>query len=344
MGHDDFVARRFAFGDTFKMNIQGLIDAVIQYAMSLVATLATARNTRYSLSHIETRVFFHLSQALEKKDIGKKVIADMLGMSLRTYQARHQQLKESRSLRGKSLWEAIVEHLMKSKGAIDRHELLHRFRYDSEANVLSVLRDLKASELVKTVTNNKGTAYQLRHTKELRELKQSQLSSMSNLLWVVIHRSPGIFLDELKGYFPSVDPMQIDEAIAELKRHQRIIAEQDRDGTHLHTHSCVLAKDDDTGLSGAILDHFRATVDTISLRLTGEEPSGSDTLTGGSTFHFDIDAHHPFRNDVERLFGDLRERASQLAFDVEAYNQGLTGKRKGIYRVVFYAGQHVSNA
>src|SRR6185295_15855984 len=127
-----------------------LIDAIVRQTMVLIAQLATAGGGRAQLSHTANQVFLDLVAALKEQGLGNKVIADMFGMALRTYQTKVQRLSESRTDRGRSLWEVLFA-FVQEKGkerAVPRAVILQRFRHDDALVVSGVLRDLVDSGLL----------------------------------------------------------------------------------------------------------------------------------------------------------------------------------------------------
>ena len=97
-----------------------LIDAIVRQTTVLIAALATASGQRAQLAHIANQVFVDLARELREHGLGTKVIADMFGMALRTYQVRIARLSESRTDQGGSLWEAVLayfSHAMKAETA-----------------------------------------------------------------------------------------------------------------------------------------------------------------------------------------------------------------------------------
>ena len=114
------------------MRTQFLIDAIVRQTTVLIAQLATTGGVRAPLSHIAGQVFLDLAREIESQGVSRKVSADMFGLALRTYQRPTQRLRESATMRGRSLWEAIFDYLS-SEGMVSRDEVLRRFRHDDEA-------------------------------------------------------------------------------------------------------------------------------------------------------------------------------------------------------------------
>ncbi|HTV25017.1 MAG TPA: hypothetical protein VMG12_40265, partial [Polyangiaceae bacterium] len=118
------------------MNVNALIDAIVRQTTILIAQLATLGGGRAQLAHTANQVFLDLSAALREHGVGSKVIADMFGLALRTYQERVRRLSESQTMRGRSLWEAVLEHI-EARGPILRADVLGRFGRDDLGAVRS---------------------------------------------------------------------------------------------------------------------------------------------------------------------------------------------------------------
>ena len=125
------------------MNAHLLIDAVVRQTMVLVAQLATAAGARATLAHTANQVFAELVRELKDQGLGNKVIADMFGLSLRTYHNKTRRLAESSSARGRSLWEAVLEYV-RNEGPILRTAVLEHFARDDDETVRAVLRDISS--------------------------------------------------------------------------------------------------------------------------------------------------------------------------------------------------------
>src|SRR5882757_7754203 len=111
------------------MNVDVLIDSIVRQTTVLIAQLATAAGVRAPLAHVANQVFVDLTKELRQQGVGQKVIADMFGMALRTYQTKVQRLSESSTYGGRSLWEATLQFIQ-DKGTILRADVLQRFRND----------------------------------------------------------------------------------------------------------------------------------------------------------------------------------------------------------------------
>jgi hypothetical protein len=89
---------------------------------------------------VADQVFLSLAQEIERQGVSRKVVADMFGLALRSYQRKVQRLEESGSEQGSTLWEATLEYVAE-KGPLRRKQILSRFEKDGELNVTAVLND-----------------------------------------------------------------------------------------------------------------------------------------------------------------------------------------------------------
>src|SRR5690606_5111712 len=103
--------------------------------------------SRAPLAQIADQVFLDLVRELERQGVSRRVSADMFGLGLRTYQRKIQRLSESRTERGRSLWEVVLE-FVREQVMVTRGKVLLRFASDDESQVRSVLHDLSESRLI----------------------------------------------------------------------------------------------------------------------------------------------------------------------------------------------------
>jgi hypothetical protein len=112
----------------------------------LIAQLATTAGVRAPLAHIADSIFLELAREIEAQGVGRKVVADMFGMALRSYQKKVDRLAESRTEANRTLWQAVLEYLR--EGSRTRQDVLERFRYDGEKEVGAILSDLVSNGLM----------------------------------------------------------------------------------------------------------------------------------------------------------------------------------------------------
>jgi hypothetical protein len=78
------------------MNSAYMIDAIVRHTTVLIAQVATAAGVRAPLAHVAEHVFLDLVREIERQGVARKVVADMFGLALRSYQRRVQRLSEHR--------------------------------------------------------------------------------------------------------------------------------------------------------------------------------------------------------------------------------------------------------
>src|SRR5262249_41305740 len=205
------------------VNAQVLIDAIVRQTMVLIAQLSTADGVRSPLTHVADEVFVGLVDELERQNVGKKVIADMFGLALRSYQQKVQRLSESATSRGVTLWGALHAFLAERESA-SRDEIMRHFQSDEEGMVRSILNDLVESGLVRRLGRGKDMRYRTATAEELEELGASEAhdSDETNaaLLWVHLYPASPIKKDKLSKLVP-LSPGAFDAALAHLVTDER---------------------------------------------------------------------------------------------------------------------------
>jgi hypothetical protein len=315
------------------VNVGLLIDSVVRQTMVLVAELATSGGLRAPLAHVAGQAFLELARELENQGVGKKVSADMFGMALRTYQRRTQRLSQSRTDRGRSLWEATLEFIEQS-GVVRRDEILRRFRHDDEASLRGVLRDLTESGLVFSSGAGAGTAFRAATKDEANALRRgSDGLGTEAFVWSLIYREGGVTLEELatRTSLPAAELARVVESLVEAGK-------VERDGEHLRSSQLVLGFDDAAGWEGSVLDHFTALVQTVIRKLSVDQRAQRHDEVGGSTYHFELWRGHPFESEVLGELGRFRERMSALRKKLDDYNRAQAAPTSRL-RVVSYYGQ-----
>jgi hypothetical protein len=159
--------------------------------MVLVAQLSTTAGLRAPLAHVANDVFLDLVTELESQGVRQRVIADMFGLALRSYQRKVQRLAESRTEHGRSLWEAVLSFVQEQQ-VVPRAEVLRRFRYDDESTVRGVLDDLVGSGLLYNRGRKDTTAYRASQDDE-----NESSGDATALVWVCVYREGPLNRDEL---------------------------------------------------------------------------------------------------------------------------------------------------
>src|SRR5687768_4166952 len=107
------------------MHVKLVIDAIVRQTTVLIAQLATAAGTRAPLAQIANQTFLSLTQELERQGLAQKVIADMFGLALRSYQQKVQRIEESATDSGRTLWQALHDFLQEHQ-VVSRADVLLR--------------------------------------------------------------------------------------------------------------------------------------------------------------------------------------------------------------------------
>jgi hypothetical protein len=325
------------------MNERILIDAIVRQTVILIAQLSTANGVRSPLSHVADEVFLGLVDQLENQGVGKKVIADMFGLALRSYQQKVQRLSESATQRGLTLWGAIHSFLSNVPSA-SRAEIIEHFSHDDPQNVRSILNDLVESGLVSRSGRGSETRYRVATREELEELGSSTASDTAEtnavLVWLQIYHGSPLRKEELPRLVPLAE-LAIDEALDRLVGDGRIRLESHADGIYCVTEQCLIPVGQVAGWEAAVIDHHRAVLAALAAKVqAGAHVSNSRDEIGGTTLSFDLWPGHPHEAEVRRLLADVRTQIIPLWEKVEEHNKGNPADPS--CKVTFYCGQHLA--
>jgi hypothetical protein len=325
------------------LNAQVLIDAIVRQTMVLIAQLSTADGVRSPLSHVADEVFVGLVRELERQKLGKKVIADMFGLALRSYQQKVQRLSESVTARGVTLWGALHAFLVERESA-SRDEVLVHFKQDEEGKVRSILNDLVESGLVRRSGRGKETRYRAATAEELEELGASEVGDLEEtnaaLVWVHVYPSSPIRKDKLQALVP-LSEEALDAALARLIADERIRLETRHDGVYCVTDRCLIPVGQAAGWEAAIVDHHRAVLNALAAKVvSGKHVSAAADEIGGTTLTFDLWPGHPREQEVRKLLATVRKQVVTLWDEVAAYNR--EHRPDTTYSVNFYCGQNLT--
>jgi hypothetical protein len=322
------------------MQSGALIDAVVRQTTVLIAHLATAAGVRAPLAHVANQVFLDLVGALEAQGLGRKVVADMFGIALRSYQLKVQRLSESLTERNRSLWEAVLG-FVQEEGRVGRRRVLERFQYDDEPQVRAVLNDLVESGLVHRAGRGDGTTYRAAEPEDLGAAFASDPDATAeHMAWITIYRDGPIDRIGLQAQVKLPDG-QLDRALTRLEADGRVQRVGGEDGPRWRCDHCWLPRTT-VGWEAAVFDHFQAMVQALCVKLTGGvRESLPDDVVGGSTWSFDVWPGHPFEDEVLGVLRELRGRVTTLRKRVTDYNDAHPRPTTGSARVTVYVGQGV---
>jgi len=324
------------------VNSQILIDTIVRQTMVLIAQLSTADGVRSPLSHVADEVFVGLVRELERQKLGKKVIADMFGLALRSYQQKVLRLSESVTVRGTTLWGALHAFLVERASA-SRSDILQHFQHDQDGDVRSILNDLVESGLVRRNGRGEDATYRAATSEELEELGASESSDLGEtnaaLVWVHIYPQHRIRKDELAKLVP-LSEAAFEAALNHLVADDRIRLETRYDGIYCATDRCLIPVGHAAGWEAAVIDHHRAVLNALAAKVaSGKHVSAAKDEIGGTTLCFDLWPGHPREAEVRQLLAQVRKQVVPLWDEVVAHNR--EHKPDVTYSVTFYCGQNL---
>jgi len=279
---------------------------------------------------------------LEQQGVGKKVIADMFGLALRSYQQKVQRLGESETRRGVTLWGAI-HAFVGEHPEVSRTEVLAHFKHDEELKVRSILSDLVESGLVMRSGRGQDAHFRLASDEELRQLGTAESpdaeANNAALVWLHVYRESPLSKARLAERLP-LPRAALDAAIARLVAEKRIRIETRPDGEYCSTEHCLVPIGESAGWEAAVIDHHRAALSALAAKLvSGKHVSAAGDEVGGTTLSFDLWPGHPKEKEVRRLLAALRQTAVPLWEEVAAYNR--EHRPAQTYKVTVYCGQYL---
>lgn len=131
---------------------------MLRQSANLVARAATVGGHRAPLASVLDQFFVDLVDALARQGLRQKVIADMFGVTTRTYYARLKKLEETGLEPGRTLWQDVLR-FVQAKRRVARPDVMDRFRTHDEAVIRSILKDLVESGLVYQAGSGARTRY-----------------------------------------------------------------------------------------------------------------------------------------------------------------------------------------
>lgn len=186
-----------------------LIQAMVRQTTVLIAQIATSKGWRAPLAHLADQVFQDLVAELERQGVSRKVSADMFGMGLRSYQRRVQRLAESTLEPGRSLWEAVLDHI-RLRGIAPKAEVLRAFANEDDVLLRGVLRDLCDSQLVFQAGQGAQTVYRAVSEDELGALRAFRAGDgLDELVWAIVYREGPVSREQLI-HVHHIDPGDLD--------------------------------------------------------------------------------------------------------------------------------------
>lgn len=319
------------------MNAQILIQAVIQQTTVFLGQLATAGGLKAPLGRIATQVFLDLSAELQNQGVKKNVIADMFGMTLRTYHRKIHELSQSQSVEGRSVWEAVLE-FVRQREPVCAAEVYQRFVRDERDVVAGVLNDLVNAGFCYRSGRGGQAVYRMADDADFAE-GQERSRDVANeyLVWQGVYRNTPIALGQLVS-LTRLSEAACRRALTALVEQGRVECTSEAPETY-SSRRLDVPVGQAHGWEAAVFDHFQAMLNAICAKLAqGEGRSERSDRTGGATYSLDLWPDHPMEDEVLSSLERVRSAMEELRARLDQVNEAVG--RKPTERLIFYVGQH----
>ncbi len=318
------------------MNAHLLINAVVQQTTVFVAQLATSGGLRAPVAQLANQVFVDLANELRNQGLRKNVIADMFGMTLRTYHRKTSELAQSRSVEGRTVWEAVLEFIRQQQ-PVPGARIATRFAADERDVITGVLNDLVESGFCYRAGRGAHAVYRIADDKDFAGVEQGERAvANSYLVWQAVFRNGPIGLSGVQEVtrLPEAACRAALDTLLDDARIQRVPGAADRYSSDRLDVPVGLGR----GWEAAVFDHFQAVVTAICAKLSQGEGSSQADLTGGATFTFDLWQGHPMERELVGTLSRLRDELEAARTRLDEIN--ARNEREIDSRLVVYFGQH----
>lgn len=316
------------------MQVQLLIDDIVRQTTVLVAQLSTAAGLRAPLSHIADQVFLELSRELEAQGVRRKVVADMFGLALRSYQLKLRRLSDPTELgQTRSLWRDIYDEL--GQGRTTRRDLERKFRTHPPKQIAAALQDMVGSGIAYCAGSGLDTLFGLTSEADRKLLSATQSrAALTRMAWyLVASGAAGDRAELLEQTRCSSDDLEL--VLSELLDGAQLWEQEGK----LFARTFEIAPGDEQGWETAVCDHFRAVSSAIAAKVKHPRATPDDRI-GGGTVSFKVHPDHPYADEVYALLGSVRTSVNEVWRRVAEYNT-QTPPPDDCDRVTFYFGQCV---
>jgi hypothetical protein len=268
--------------------------------------------------------------------VSRKVVADMFGLALRSYQRKVQRLEESGTSHNKTLWEAVLEFI-ESAESVTRPRVLERFKRDDEASVVAVLGDLVSSGLVSASGRGSTTLYRVTSEVDRKAMQSADsLDTLSHLVWGEIFRHPEITIKELTASF-AVESERLQQAVELLVTDGRVERQGEGEAARFKSGPFLIPVGSQQGWEAAVFDHYQAMANAVAAKLRDR----SETQIGGATLHFGVHPTHPHYDETLQTLSRIRDQLNELWRRVTEHNDQHPKPDTEMTRVTVYFGQNV---
>ncbi len=324
------------------MDIRLLTDTIVRQTTVLLAQIATASGVRAPLAHVANQVFLDLAQELESQGVRRKVVADMFGLALRSYQLKVRRLLETSEVQ-QSTWRRVFTRL--EAGTVTRRQLANSLPTLSSRDLSAVLNDLVDSGLAYSSGSGDSAVYGATSQADRMRLgEEEEQQSLENRLWLVLATSDMFqSTDELLRAAGKASEESVASALEELSKMGRVRRHERGDAPAVYEaldfHIPVGATQ---GWEAAVCDHFVAVSTAVAAKLSAARSDDADVV-GGATLRFRVHADHPHQAEVRTLLRRTREEVGDLWRRVAAYNDA-NPPPPDCETITFYYGQNSSGA
>jgi hypothetical protein len=322
------------------MNVELLIHAIVRQTTVLIAQLATSHGIRAPLAQIADQVFADLVGELSRQGVSRKVSADMFGLGLRTYRRKVRRLRESSTMRGRSLWETAFGFI-KESGVASRTQIVTRFLNDDEAQVKSVLRDLCESRLIVASGSGPQATYRAAAVEETKGPGRTSGNELGDDLLVALMYREGPLTSKEVAAMAQEEPPKVEARLARLVDDGRIQRDQAGGEPKYRAEALVIPLGAEAGWEGAVFDHFKALVGTVMSRLRDNQPAAVEDYVGGSTYTIEVWDGHPLEEEVLGTLRRSRAAFSDMRARVAEHRKTVEERPRRRKRVIVYIGQSV---
>lgn len=315
------------------MNVQLLIDEIMRQTTVLIAQLSTATGLRAPLSHIADQVFLDLARELDAQGVRRKVVADMFGMALRSYQMKVRRLNDGGERTSGSLWQQLYADL--SAGSATRVELERRHRPHTGKQIASALADMVQSGVAYSSGRGAETLFGLTSEADRRHLSATdQLRVQKDLCWYLVASGAASSRSDLAEQL-RLEGDVIATVVGQLIADGHVV----EDDAGLRAQRFEVAVGAERGWETSVFDHFRAVTTAIAAKANRPVASDDDEV-GGGTRSFLVHPSHPHAREVYALLAETRRRTREVWRRVADFN-AANPPPEDADRVTFYFGQSV---
>ncbi len=326
------------------MNTKSLIDQIVEQTAILIAQLAISEGKRVPLANVSHEMFLELVRNLETKGVSKKVVADMFGLALRSFQKKVRRLEEAGDERNSTLWEAILAEL-RNRGVVRRADLFNRFRHEEETSVRGLLNDLVEIGLVFKIGRGATSAYRAASDDELRTwMAGNSDEDLDELICFTVYRCGKRTSQQLAQQL-RIDEHLVAKRLPQLVLQERLEIDKTSAQPSYDTTLCIFEPDNQAVWGAPLVDHFQAVVQCMSNKLEQIDAGQFDSGTGGSTYSFNVWPDHTYHDEVFALLSETRAKLSALRARVTAARGLLPSPPESEkQRVTFYFGQYLARS